>query len=301
MISVAMATYNGERFLRQQIDSILNQSIQDFELVIGDDNSTDSTYEILKEYAHKDTRIKIHKNSLNLGFKKNFENIILKCKGDYIALCDQDDIWFPEHLELLFNALRPGSQIVCGRPVFVDVNNVELPRKKDYFFMYNPPNSNIDIARYIFLNKSAYQGASMLIRKSFFSKALPIPLNANYHDSWFAILACFTGGLIYVDKPTMRYRRYGESITINEYRICAAKRMLVLFLYNAVGNDRSCFVEKIKERIDILTNEQLDFLNLMDKMVKRQKHLWGRLLNAPYLIWHYKSVLACNLRNLFTI
>lgn len=299
MISVALATYNGERYLRQQIDSVLNQSIQDIELIIGDDNSVDGTFGILEEYARKDDRIKIFKNAVNLGFKKNFENIIRKCQGEYIALCDQDDIWFCEHLEMLYKAMEPEAQIVCGRPIFVDENNIELPRKKDYFYMYTPPCSSINIARYIFLNKSAYQGASMLIRKSFFDKALPIPIKAHYHDSWFAILSCFTGGMVYVNKPTMRYRRYGDSITLNEYRICAAKRMLVLFLYNTVANDRSCFIENIKDRCESLTKEQIDFLNKMEKMIKRQKRMWGRLINAPYLIWNYKAVLACDLKHLF--
>ena len=99
MISVAMATYNGEKFIREQLDSILAQTITDWELIVCDDVSTDSTIAILEEYANKDGRIQIHKNKVNLGFKRNFEKAISLCSGDYIALCDQDDIWKHDKVE----------------------------------------------------------------------------------------------------------------------------------------------------------------------------------------------------------
>ena len=100
-VSIALATYNGEKYLREQLDSILSQSIQDFELVACDDCSTDSTLKILNEYAEKDFRVKVFTNEKNLGFKKNFEKAIFLCSGDYIALSDQDDIWTENHLQVL--------------------------------------------------------------------------------------------------------------------------------------------------------------------------------------------------------
>ena len=102
MISIVLATYNGARYIREQIDSVLAQTIQDFELVVCDDGSTDDTVSILRDYALKDKRIHVYVNDHNLGFKKNFENAISKSIGDYVALCDQDDIWLPDHLEIIF-------------------------------------------------------------------------------------------------------------------------------------------------------------------------------------------------------
>ena len=96
MISIVMATYNGETYIREQINSILNQTISDFELIICDDCSKDSTVEIIKRYKDKDKRITLVENEKNLGFKKNFEKAISYCKGDFIAFCDQDDIWTEE-------------------------------------------------------------------------------------------------------------------------------------------------------------------------------------------------------------
>src|ERR1700761_555678 len=93
LVSIAVCTYNGERFLSKQLDSLLRQSYSNIEIVIADDCSTDNTWSILQDYADKDARVKPYKNKYNLGHTLNFEKAIKLCKGEYIALCDQDDIW----------------------------------------------------------------------------------------------------------------------------------------------------------------------------------------------------------------
>ena len=125
MISIALASYNGENYIREQLDSILLQSISDFELIICDDCSTDNTYQILEEYKARDSRIHIYRNEQNLGFKKNFEKAISLCKGEYIALSDQDDIWLVDHLKILLDKINNHS-MVSGNAIMVDSNNKEL-------------------------------------------------------------------------------------------------------------------------------------------------------------------------------
>lgn len=114
-----MATYNGEKYIREQIDSILTQSVQDFEIVVCDDCSSDSTVKILREYEKKDSRIKIFVNEKNLGFLKNFEKAVSLCSGEKIAFSDQDDIWTKDHLDVLQNAFgiqkTGGGQSCCYR------------------------------------------------------------------------------------------------------------------------------------------------------------------------------------------
>ena len=300
MISIAMATYNGAKYIREQIDSILFQTIRDFELVVCDDYSSDDTVSVLKEYAQKDSRIHVYENEQNLGFKKNFENAISKSTGDYIALCDQDDIWLPDHLETLISEMRDDAQIVCGKPIFVNENNEELPDKYDYFMMYHPPVSNEDTVRHIFLGRSTYQGASMLIRKSFFDKALPIPDGAYYHDSWFAILACFMEGFVFVDKPTMRYRRFSDSVTFGDIRISAAKRFCASILYDYTTKDRLALIDGIRSRAKYLTPDMESLLDKMEKMIRRGSSLWGRIANVPYKIRHFKAIFACDIKHLFS-
>ena len=114
MISVAMTTYNGEKYLKEQIDSILSQSEKDIELIICDDCSTDNTNKILSDYTEKDKRVHVYKNELNLGYVKNFEKAISLCSGDYIALSDQDDIWLPEHLSVLLKHLKNTNCSLVG-------------------------------------------------------------------------------------------------------------------------------------------------------------------------------------------
>ena len=98
-IDVLLATYNGEKYLKEQIDSILNQTYQNIHLIISDDCSKDETQKILKEYKEKDDRITVYIQEQNLGYIKNFEFLLEKVESDYYMLSDQDDVWLPEKIE----------------------------------------------------------------------------------------------------------------------------------------------------------------------------------------------------------
>lgn len=295
MVSIVMATYNGSKFLKEQIDSILGQTYQNFEIVICDDCSEDSTWQILQGYAESDKRFRIYQNNENLGFKKNFEKVIRYAKGDYIALSDQDDIWNPDHLELLLQEMSGNIQLVCGRPTFVDENNNQLPDKFDYLKMDLIPSSIEDHARHIFLGVSPYQGASMLIKKEFFDKALPIPEEAKFHDSWFAAFACFYGGLVYLDKPTMRYRRLDKSVTKSSKHISAYRRFFWHVKNKNYLKDRPVFIDEIFKRVDNLTPSQIRLLNEFMKIHKRKNTLIGRISSIPYRLIHFKAIYASSI------
>ena len=292
MISVAMATYNGEKYIKEQIDSILKQTVQDFEIVVCDDCSSDGTWFILEDYSNHDNRIKVFRNEGNLGFKKNFEKAIMLCQGDYVALSDQDDIWTTNHLEVLLNEMKDGVQIVCGRPLFVDEQNKELPEKYDYFKMDRAPISNDDTARHVFLGRSTYQGASMLIRKSFFDVALPIPDEALYHDSWFAALACIMDGFVYIDKFIMRYRRLNSSVTYNDLYISAFRRFVRHTIHNNILPDRIIMIREIRERVPNMNSNQQKMLQKFETMHLRKNTILGRIANLPYNLYHFRSIYA---------
>lgn len=291
-ISVAMATYNGEKYIREQIDSILNQTVQDFEIVVCDDCSSDGTWSILEDYSNHDNRVKAFRNGDNLGFKKNFEKTITLCQGDYVALCDQDDIWTTDHLEVLLNVMKDGVQISCGRPLFVDENNKELPKKYDYFRMVRAPISNEDTARHIFLGKSTYQGASMLIRRSFFDVALPIPDGVNYHDTWFAALAAVMNGFIYVDKYIMRYRRISNSVTYKTKFVSAFRYLVRHTIHDNVMPDRLVMIQEIEKRIKNPSSNQQKLLRRFEMMHMRKNTVLGRIANLPYRLYYFRSIYA---------
>ena len=123
MISIVMATYNGEKYLKQQLDSIAAQTILPDELIIGDDCSTDKTLEILDEFKNKVSfDVKILKNEVNKGYIKNFARVILEAKGDFVFLCDQDDFWFPNKIERVIDtfAKNPKAQLIAHNAMCTD-------------------------------------------------------------------------------------------------------------------------------------------------------------------------------------
>ena len=133
-IDIILATYNGEKYLKEQLDSILNQTYTNFRLLISDDCSQDSTKEILKEYEEKDNRIKVFFQEKNLGYVKNFEFLLTKVEGSIYALSDQDDIWNKDKVEKSYNKLKEEHADL----VFTDLEMIDEEGKtiKDSFNDY---------------------------------------------------------------------------------------------------------------------------------------------------------------------
>lgn len=215
MVSIALTTYNGEKYLREQLDSILLQTIQDFEVVICDDRSCDSTWCILEEYAGKDSRFKIHRNEKNLGFLRNFEKAISLCTGEYIALCDQDDIWLSNHVQILLDHI--GNYTLCGaNALLVDGDNRDLNTTLlDTLGVDYLPKNQEDFKFFLF-HSNVFQGAAVLFKKELISRALPFPENVEFHDHWLALVACSMNGINYVNVPILRYRQHGMNVTDNK-------------------------------------------------------------------------------------
>ena len=112
LVSVVICTYNGEKFLREQLDSLLAQTYPLLEFIVSDDHSTDKTPAILKGYAEKDTRFRIFLHQNNCGPNKNFERAIQLANSDHIAICDQDDVWAPDKISLMMSAWQPSTKFM---------------------------------------------------------------------------------------------------------------------------------------------------------------------------------------------
>ena len=289
-----MATYNGARYIREQIDSILAQTIQDFELVICDDCSSDETFSILSQYAREEHRIRIIKNDKNLGFKKNFEKAIGLCSGDYIALSDQDDICMPNHLETLLSMIG-SSMISCGNADLIDAegNPIGLTLKQMEAFD-KEYKDNMQKAYSLIFFRNPYQGASMLIKKEFFEKALPIPNEIGCHDSWFAVLSCFNGGLTYTEKIVNRYRMHGNNVTgMRTKRKSKIRNLIYQLIYAHAVFDRPAMLNTIRERITNLTQEEAAFIQKAENVLNRASSLYGRIRNTFFRISHFKLIYNC--------
>lgn len=225
LVSIALATYNGEKFIAEQMESILNQSFQDFEVVIHDDCSTDGTFDLLHQFAKKDNRIILKRNEHNLGFAKNFKTIVDDCSGEYIAFSDQDDIWAIKHLEILLSIIG-NKDVACGNALLVDQNNDSLGfTMKDVVGMKNRIESNRFCWRLFFDN--FVQGSAMLVRRELCEKYLPVPDVVGFHDYWLALVASLNCGVIYTPEIVLRYRQHGNNITSN------VKNSIIREIYNS--------------------------------------------------------------------
>ena len=213
-IDILMATYNGEKYLKEQLDSILNQTYSNFRLLISDDCSKDRTREILKEYEQKDNRIKVFYQETNLGYVKNFEFLLNQVESDIYALSDQDDVWLPKKIEKTYNKMMETNSDLVFTDLEVVNENLET--------IYPSYNDFMRFSRKIKENKDSYlmeylyntiTGCTLMSKKSFLDKILPIPTDSKYviHDSWIGLVVSLYGKVEYLDEPTIKYRQHGNN------------------------------------------------------------------------------------------
>ena len=201
-----MTTYNGEKFLAEQLDSIYNQTYKNIEVVVTDDCSTDGTVDILNEY-NKKYGLKYFVNEENLGFVKNFEKAITLCCGDFIALSDQDDIWLPEKLEFLITEIGDNS-LICSDAKLIDFEGEIFAESfRDFSKLEIVAEKNFNH----FATKTFVTGCTCLFTKELLINALPFPNNLLLHDFWLGVVAKKTHGLKYIDMPLILYRQHQQN------------------------------------------------------------------------------------------
>nr|WP_295925129.1 glycosyltransferase family 2 protein [uncultured Dyadobacter sp.] len=205
-ISIALCTYNGEQFLRHQLDSIVNQSCVDWEIVVVDDGSSDGSWDILQGYAAGDSRFRLFRNELNLGYNRNFEKALQLCQAEFIAICDQDDIWHPRKLELQMDAIGD-NQMIYHDSEFIDQKGNPIGfRMSDKFNLYR----GRDAAAFLYLN--CVSGHCILMKKDVLLSALPFP-DGCYYDQWLAFIATDRGSVDYLHQPLVQYRQHNRNST----------------------------------------------------------------------------------------
>ena len=213
LVSVVMATYNGEKFLRLQIESILNQSYSNLEVIVVDDCSTDSTMEILHEYASQDLRIKIFPAEKNFGLVANFERGIKLAKGEFIALSDQDDIFDDNKIEVLRSALiaSNGCDLVVSDLRLIDGEGKIIADSMWSFQDRNGDRKGNPFRRLVYDNFAT--GCAMMFTRRIRDLAVPFPKECLVHDWWLALVAsCQKGrGIILVEQKLAGYRQHGSN------------------------------------------------------------------------------------------
>ncbi|WP_245952644.1 glycosyltransferase family 2 protein [Pedobacter cryoconitis] len=221
-----MATYNGEKFIFDQLSSILQQLGNEDEVIVSDDLSKDRTIEIVKSF--NDKRIKIFLNSKNLGFSKNFENALSKARGGIIFIADQDDVWNPDKVIKMQRALEYADMVVSDAEI-VDTNLKHL----------YPSHFVLNGTRRGFLNaflRNRYVGACMAFKRELLDKALPLPANNKLcaYDCWFAVIGEYFFKVVLINEPLIKYRRHGGNAS------------------SGGGVSPNSFIKKIKMRMYML-------------------------------------------------
>lgn len=296
MVSIALATYNGEQYLKEQLDSILEQSYTDIEIIVCDDCSTDSTQKILEEYQKKDSRFKFYINERNLGFKKNFEKCISLCNGKYIALSDQDDVWTKDHIERLVSKIGE-NDLICGNAylsnsdltdsgtTLFDTLDIDfLPESKQAWFFY-------------LIHHGIIQGACTLFKKELIQKALPIPDSVRFHDYWLSLVAAANNGIKYLSENCLLYyRQHGNNVTENK-KNHFSDRIKKAFNNENLKTKKEIQINILSELLKIETDEKkIKQIKKALLFYKRKGNL-SRFLSIPYFIKYYKRIyLSKNLK-----
>ena len=207
-VSIALATYNGGRFIAEQLDSLLRQDYPIRELIVSDDNSSDDTLKILEQ--RRAETVKVYRNETNLGYIKNFEKACRLCSGDYIALCDQDDIWSAEKISVLINEIVKADALAIFSDAYLidDSGRMSEAGLWDAVLEGAPVPSPIDF-RAFYLN-NCVTGCTLLFKKELLQEVLPFS-GAVPHDWWIAYHAAYRGGLVCCTNKLVRHRQHGNN------------------------------------------------------------------------------------------
>lgn len=213
-IDILVATYNGEKYLKEQLDSLINQTYKNIRILISDDCSNDKTRDILNEYKKKDKRIILYLHDKNFGnYIKNFEFLLTKVKSKYFALCDQDDVWLNDKIEKTYKKLiEDNADLAYTDLCIVDENlNVVNSSMWDYLKIRKKIKYNDWRTEYLY---NCVTGCTLLARSKFIQKLLPLPKKSEYmvHDYWIALYVSLHGKITYLNESTILYRQHGNNL-----------------------------------------------------------------------------------------
>lgn len=228
MISVCMATYNGEKYLRQQLESILSQlSPQEAEIVIADDGSTDETLQIVDSL--KDSRIRVLPAEKHLGTIYNYERALQAAKGDVLFLADQDDIWLPGKVTVVLDGLKECDLVMHDAYMLCPKDSQE-----GVWLRFGKLSDIRPYRSGVLRNwwKNSFTGCCMAFRRDVLEKALSFPKNLPMHDQWLGIVAERYFRTRWIGEPLTEYRQHSSNAT-------------------HIGNSPAGILQKIKWRVDL--------------------------------------------------
>lgn len=282
-IAIIMPTYNGDKFLKEQIQSILNQTHHDFNLYIFDDKSNDSTLDICKKFKKIDSRIHLYINKENKGVVKNINDALLSIQANYYFLSDQDDIWLPKKIEKQLSILKNNLCIMTfSNLLLIDENGKSLntdfwtTQKIDSNQAKNPENIAI---------KTIVTGCTMAFNASLLEVALPISEKATMHDHWLSIIASSIGKIIPIKEKLVHYRQHQKNIigAHNSKNITRQVFYKDCYSYSKFKyRKKETFIELMEMLISI--NDTLGKCDKRNNIFELYKKFYESLINEQWFI-----------------
>lgn len=244
-IDILLSTFNGAEYLSEQLASIVAQDINDWQLIIRDDCSVDNSVSIINEFAlnHPERVVIITRPSTRLGVVASFEYLLAKSSSQYIAFCDQDDVWLPDKLRRLkkcMQYLEDCNEAEIPLLVHSDLHvvNKNLEKVADSFWKYQKLNPVRMQTMERLLVQNCVTGCATIVNRKLVECALPIPEDAIMHDWWFALIAVSNGKIKQVDTQTVQYRQHAKNDT-------GAKRWSVRYVFEGMFRNSGLYKNSI--------------------------------------------------------
>ncbi|HRZ87442.1 MAG TPA: glycosyltransferase family 2 protein, partial [bacterium] len=289
LISIALATCNGGAYLREQLDSLYAQTYRPIEVVVCDDHSDDDTAAILDDYSRR-CGLVYSVNQYRLGMIRNFEKVLGRCTGEYIALADQDDIWMPHKLERLSRAIGDRSLVYSDAELIDERDAMIAP---SLFAVSKARTDRTASFEYLVCN-ACVTGCTALFRADLLRRALPIPQCETYHDWWLSVVASRERGVVCVPEPLVRYRQHQDNYAGAYFKQPLLLRGAAHFTARsrAARREKNMFLcRRTKEYIDHhqrlgLTDGDINFLVDINRyahsVLDMRLHLWTLLLGLRH-------------------
>ena len=272
-VDILLATYNGEKYLKEQIESILSQTYSEFRLLVSDDCSSDNTKQILEEYEKKDKRVVLYFQKENLGVIKNFEFLLNKVENEYYMFSDQDDIWKKDKIEKSVRKIEETNSDL----IYTDLEVVDEKLNTTYSSYWKLKGFYKKIKKYnnfesLYLN-NFITGCTIISKKSLIEECLPLPNTSKYalHDYWIPLVISQKGKIDYIEEPLIMYRQHENN------KIGSKKKSDEI---KSLDEIRQLFITVKKEHFRVFIENEDKFINESIKAINRQSLKYYEMLET---------------------
>jgi len=260
LISIVVCTYNGEKHLKEQLDSLVNQTYRNLEIIVVDDCSNDSTIQIIREYESNFSFVKLYENGSNLGYVKNFEKGILLCKGEFILLSDQDDIWDLNKVSCMYEYIGD-NLLLYHDSEFIEEDGARMNKKMSERMNFYHGSNGLPFTLY-----NCVSGHTMMFKRDLIKLALPFDTRF-FHDWWLVYVAASKGKINFVNKTLVKYRQHIKS-TIDMLELKPIKKQDEHLLMSKLD-----WIKKCAE----LNSPYQQYLHKLSILLDGNKNYWNKI------------------------